>query len=59
MLALAHGSKGLMLWSFDSYDAGAARVKGIVDEDGTTSDLWDVIHDNFVQDCRMGYWATL
>jgi hypothetical protein len=48
MLALAHGSKGLMFWSFDSYDAGAARVKGIVEEDGTTSDLWNVIHDNFV-----------
>jgi hypothetical protein len=48
MLALAHGSKGLMFWTYDSYSPQEAYVQGIVDEEGNTSDLWDVIHDNFV-----------
>ncbi len=49
MLALAHGLKGLLFWNYNSYQSSnGVYVVGIVGEDGSPSDLWYLIHDNFV-----------
>jgi hypothetical protein len=49
MLALAHGSKGIMFSDYASYQfysMGGGYIDAIVDENGTPLELWYVIKDN-------------
>ena len=49
MLALAHGLKGLLFWVYNSYESsGGVHVDGMVDENGNPSDVWYLLHNNFV-----------
>lgn len=54
MLALAHGSKGILFWNYDSYTTDYCDVPGYFDcivgmgPNYTTSDLYDLIRYNLV-----------
>ena len=48
MLALAHGSKGILFSDYYSYQSEYGFVDAIVDEQGNKSYLWYNIHDNLI-----------
>ena len=55
MLALAHGTKGIIYWTYYSYkdSLGNYRAKGIVDVRDNNNyyphlPLWDILHDNII-----------
>jgi hypothetical protein len=55
MLSFAHGSKGLIFWNYDSYKS----IEGIVDSNGTPSELWYLIKDNIVPRLKGNLGNTL
>ncbi|HSD62645.1 MAG TPA: right-handed parallel beta-helix repeat-containing protein, partial [Ignavibacteriaceae bacterium] len=54
MLALAHGAKGLFFWLFNSYPEYDPLINaniytyGMVKEDGTPTELWNLLYDNVI-----------
>ncbi|HSL89307.1 MAG TPA: hypothetical protein VK870_08395 [Ignavibacteriaceae bacterium] len=62
MLALAHGSKGIMFSDYSSYTftgGGGGKIDAIVDEEGNHSYLWYEIHDNLAPRLRGNLGNTL
>src|SRR3989339_1318994 len=65
-LALAHGTKGLLTWAYPTryYSYGSSCEssfweRGIVDENLNPTDLWYVIHDNFIPRLEGTFGQTL